>query len=473
MNSQTPLIEKIAAYTVQLRYEDIPDEAIELAKTIIFDSIGTGLGGFQRSLGQKAMCYAAKVMAGSQATLLGTELRASVEGAAFANGVMIKILGMDDSHRSAGHIASQVIPAALAVSEAHGTSGREMIAAIVAAYDAAVRIGKQVRSAQRARGLDMKGTVGAMAAALAACRCAGLDVERTIQAVAIAADLSSGTEQYVYEGGLCDTKDLIAGFGARNGVFAMQLAAANFYGPRGALDGDYGFFRAFGDGGYDTQLFDDLGLDFAILGTAFKPHGGCRHTHQAIDAAQAILQQGPLDVAAIEAIRLETYGYATRPIFRVDPNPPSREVAGLSIRVSTAVALTQGSAWPHDFAAWDDPQVRRLRQLMDVKIDPEIESRYPQLNGCRLHIALDNGEARQAFLPNMKGEPEFRMTDLELREKFRVLTAAILTKGQVEQIYALCSELESVAHISDLMQLCSTEIIAAAAHYTVIGGATG
>ena len=473
MNSRTALIEKIAAYTAQLRYEDIPDEAVKLAKTIIFDSIGAGLGGFQRPLGQKAMRYAAEMMPGAQATLLGGGGTASLQGAAFANGVMIKILGMDDSHRSAGHIASQVIPATLAVSEAHHTSGREMIAAIVAAYDIAVRIGKQVRSAQRARGLDMKGTVGAMAAALAACRCAGLDVERTIQALAIAADLSSGTEQYVYEGGLCDTKDLIAGFGARNGIFAMQLAAANFYGPRGALDGDYGFFRAFGDGSYDAELFDDLGLDFAILGTAFKPHGGCRHTHQAIDAAQAILQQGPLDVAAIEAIRLETYGYATRPIFRVDPNPPSREVAGLSIRVSTAVALTQGSAWPHDFAAWDDPQVRRLRQIIDVDIDSEIESRYPQLNGCRLHIALNNGEARQAFLPNMKGEPEFRMTDLELREKFRVLTAAILTKDQVEQIYALCSELESAAHIGELMRLCDAEMFAAAAHYTVIGGATG
>ena len=454
MNSQTALIEKIAAYTVQLRYEDIPDEAIELAKALVFDSIGVGLGGYQYPLGQKAVRYAAEVMGGSQATLLGAGHRSSLEGAAFANGVMVKILGMDDSHRSAGHIASQVVPAVLAASEAHSTAGMEMIAAVVAAYDAAVRIGKQARTAQRARGLDLKGTVGAIAAALAASRCASLDVEKTIQAAAIAADLSSGTEQYVYEGGPCDTKDLIAGFGARNGVFAMQLADAGFYGPRGALDGEYGFFRAFGDG-YDAELFDDLGDHFAILGTAFKPHGGCRHTHQAIDAVQAILQQGPLDVSAIEAIQLETYGYATRPIFRVDPNPPAREVAGLSIRVSTAVALTQGSAWPKDFAAWDDPEARRLRQLIAVSIAPEIESRYPQWNGCRLHIALDTGEARQVFLPNMKGEPEFRMTDLELREKFRVLTQAILTDDQVEQIYTLCRGLESAEHIGELMQCCT------------------
>ncbi len=448
------LLEKMADYTLKLRLEDIPEDALDLAKLIVFDSIGTGLGGYQRPLGRKAARYASIMMPGDEATLLGTGERVSLEGAAFANGVMIKILGMDDSHRSAGHIASQVIPAVLAVGEATGSTGADMLIAIVAAYDFAVRVGRQVRATQRTRGLDLKGTVGAMAAALAAARCAGCDRETLINAVALAADLASGTEQYVYEGGPCDTKDLIAGFAARNAIFALRLAESDFYGPRGALDGEYGFFRAFGDG-YDAATFDDLGEDFAILGTAFKPHGGCRHTHQAIDAAQAILRQAPLDVSAIESIRLKTYGYATRPIFRVDPNPPARDVAGLSIRVSTAVALKQGSAWPHDFAAWDDPDVRRLRNLMDVQVDEEIESRYPQLNGCRLQITLASGEQRQAYLPNMKGEPEFRMSESEIRQKFTVLTRDLFDQARADRIYGICSELDSVEDISLLTMLCA------------------
>ena len=454
MNETRNLLEQIADYTLNLRYEDISPEAVELAKLIVFDSIGTGLGGYQRPLGQKAARYASIMMPGDQATLLGTGERVSLEGAAFANGVMIKILGMDDSHRSAGHIASQVIPAVLAVGEASGSTGKDMLIAIVAAYDFAVRVGRQVRATQRTRGLDLKGTVGAMAAALAAARCAGCDRETLINAVALAADLASGTEQYVYEGGPCDTKDLIAGFAARNAIFALRLAESEFYGPRGALDGEYGFFRAFGDG-YDPATFDDLGADFAILGTAFKPHGGCRHTHQAIDAAQAILREGPLDVAAIEHICLKTYSYATRPIFRVDPNPPAREVAGLSIRVSTAIALTQGSAWPHEFTAWDDPDVQRLRNLMDIQVDDEIESRYPQLNGCRLQITLASGEQRQAYLPNMKGEPEFRMSEGEIREKFAVLTRDLFNGTRADRIFAICSELESAGDISQLTQLCA------------------
>ncbi len=462
MSDSSNLLEEIVDYAISLRYEDIPAEAVELAKAIVFDSIGTGLGGYQRALGQKAVRYAQSMMGGDEATLLGSGRSVSLEGAAFANGVMIKILGMDDSHRSAGHIASQVVPAVLAVGEAFHNTGEELILAIVAAYDFAVRVGRLVRPMQRERGLDLKGTLGVIAAALAVARCARLDRDAMLNCVALAADLASGTEQYVYEGGPCDTKDLIAGFAARNAVFALRLAQSGFFGPRGALDGQYGFFRAFGGRGsvhapqgFDPALFSDLGSNFAILGTGFKPHGGCRHTHQAIDAVQAILQAGPLDIAAIKSIELGTYGYATRPSFRVDANPPSREVAGLSIRVSTAVALWRGSAWPQDFSNWDAPEVRRLRNLIDVRVDEEIEADYPRLNGCRLRIVLDNGEVRQTFLPNMKGEPEFRMSQAELREKFAVLTLDLFPQQHAERIYALCRRLESIARISDLTRLCA------------------
>ena len=448
------LLEQITDYTLNLQLEDIPDEALDLAKTIVFDSIGTGLGGYQGELGAKAVRYATTMMPGDEATLLGSGERASLEGAAFANGVMVKILGMDDSHRSAGHIASQVVPVALAVGEAYGASGEDLLVAIVAAYDFAVRVGRQVRPMQRARGLDLKGTLGAISAALAAARCARFSREDMINTVALAADLASGTEQYVYEGGPCDTKDLIAGFASRNAVFALRLAEAGFDGASGALDGEYGFFRAFGDG-FDPATFTDLGEEFAILGTGFKPHGGCRHTHQAIDAAQAIQADGPLSTSEIKSIRLATYDYATRPSFRVDPNPPSRDVAGLSIRVSTAVALAKGTAWRHDFAAWDDPEVRRLRNLIDVQVDGEIEARYPELNGCHLEILLADGTRRQSYVPNMKGEPEFRMTEGEMREKFHMLTRDLFPPERADAIYATCHRLESLRHINDLSYLCA------------------
>lgn len=454
MNNK-PLVERLADYAVNLAFDDIPPDAIQMAKWILFDTLGTGLGGYQTELGRKAARYGAELMPGEQATLLGDGRQTTIEGAAFSNGVMVKILGMDDSHRTGSHIASQVIPAVLAISEAYEISGKEIITAIVSAYDLAVRIGTLVRKSQRQRGLDIKGTVGAIAAALAASRCAGLDATGISNAIALAADMSSGTEQYVYEGGLCDTKDLIAGFGARSGVFATRLAASGFYGAKGALDGEYGFFRAFGDGS-DLSAFADLGVNFAITTTGFKPHGGCRHTHQAVDAVQHLLAQRPLHTKDIEHISVATYHSAITPSFRVDPNPPSRAVAGLSIRVAISIALTQGHAWPEDYARWDDPEVRRLRQVIDVQLDEEIEARHPELTGCRLQLSMKDGSERSVYLPYMKGEPEFRMTTADLKEKFYILTRNLFSREQGNTIYDNCERLEELEGIGQIMRLSQT-----------------
>src|SRR5688500_17714335 len=119
MRGQISLVRRIATYTAHLNYGDISPEAAKIAKWLVFDSLGTGLGGYQLGLGQKGAHFGANHMTGDEATILGNGRRSSLEGAAFANAIMIKILGMDDSHRSASHIASQVIPAVLATAEVY------------------------------------------------------------------------------------------------------------------------------------------------------------------------------------------------------------------------------------------------------------------------------------------------------------------------------------------------------------------
>ena len=175
MTDTLPLVQRIAAYARGLHFDAIDAAAVQAARRLVFDTLGTGLGGYQRPLGQKAARFGAEGMPGQAATILGSGRSASLEGAAFANATMVKILGMDDSHRSASHIAAEVIPAALSVGEHREVSGEEFIAAVVAAYDLAVRVGQTVRNEQRKRGLDVKGTVGTIAASLATGLCAGLD----------------------------------------------------------------------------------------------------------------------------------------------------------------------------------------------------------------------------------------------------------------------------------------------------------
>jgi 2-methylcitrate dehydratase PrpD len=176
-----------------------------------------------------------------------------------------------------------------------------------------------------------------------------------------------------------------------------------------------------------------------------------------VDAVQQLLADAPIDPHAITGIKLETYSYATKPIFRVDPNPPSRDVAGLSIRVATAVALTHGDVMPDDLADWDAPLVQKLRQMVEIEIEPEIEAQYPNMNGCRLHVTLASGDTRIAYLPNMKGEPEFPMTEADLKTKFTALTHRLFNAERGEALYNLCARLETLSDINSLLELARAE----------------
>ena len=117
------------------------------------------------------------------------------------------------------------------------------------------------------------------------------------------------------------------------------------------------------------------------------------------------------------------------------------------------MALATGRAYPQDFEVWDDPEVRRVRRLIDVQLDSEIEASYPSLNGCRLSITMKNGDQRDVYLPNMKGEPEFRMTTMDMREKFAELTRDIMPQEIANEIYERCGSLEDEPDILGIMDL--------------------
>ncbi|MCY4526502.1 MAG: MmgE/PrpD family protein, partial [Anaerolineaceae bacterium] len=242
MGSKKNAVDIIAAHAANLRYEDLSETTVTRARQVILDTLGTSLGGYQTELGRMAADYAAQRMPGEEATIVADGRSSNVEGAAWANGVLCHLLEMDDTSRLSGHVASQLVPAALALGEHLQLNGRQLITALAVGYDVFDAIQPAVRGWQRERGLDHKSHVGSMASAVTAAVAMGLDEGQIGNALALAMDMASGTEQYVYDGADCDTT--LAGIGARNGIFAARLAEFGFQGPPGALDGPYGYFHA-------------------------------------------------------------------------------------------------------------------------------------------------------------------------------------------------------------------------------------
>ena len=442
-------VEYIADHVSKLEYDMLPPLAVTRAGQVIVDTICCALGAIDTDLGKLAGEFAAATEAGSECVLWGTDTKLSVAGAAWANAVASKCLGMDDSHRTCGHVAAELVPLAIALCEQRGMSGKELITIIAAGYDVFGAIQPGVKVAQRERGLDHKSQAGTLASAVVAALAMRLDTGKIANALALSMDMASGTEQYVFDAGLCDTKDLLAGYAVRNGMYAAQLAEAGFRGPPGALDGEYGYFHAFG-GGYDPEFLSSIGKEFTLAETGFKPHAGCRHVHACVDATKNLLEQGRPDLSEIEKIKVGSYHGAITPSFRVKYDCDTVNQADFSLPVTVSVVLNRGSWFKEDIAAFDQAAVQELVPKVEVVLDEQINADYPEKNGCRVEVTTKSGDIFEGHVSYALGEPENMLTDAEFEAKFRYLANGAIPE---DNITALCNLVDSVADINDVSEL--------------------
>lgn len=452
LNSSQNAVSKIAEYAANLTFSDLTNEVIVRARQVILDTIGTALGGYQTPLGKLAANFAVQMRPGDEATVIADGRRGTVEGAAWACGVMSKHLGMDDSHRTCGHVAAELVPVVLALGEQLHLSGARVITALTVGYDVMNAIQPAVSHWQRERGYDHKGQAGTLAAAVTAAVAMGLPEAKIAHALALAMDMACGTEQYVYDAGKCDTKDLLAGYAAANGIYAAKLADFGFQGPPGALDGPYGYFNAFGPG-YDPAFLKDIGQKFALAETAFKPHAGCRQVHSCVDATLDLLSKGRPNLDEIVSIEIGTYRKAITPSFRVNYNPETVGQAGFSLPVTVSVVLTRGGWYREDIETYDVPEARRLRQLVKVYLDEAIEAEYPKKNGCVVKITTRDGREYTGRVDYAKGEPENMLTDTEFEQKFRRLVGDLLPEAKLAALIDKISVLERLDDVGVLIQL--------------------
>jgi 2-methylcitrate dehydratase PrpD len=162
---------RLASYVAALEYEDLPEAVVSQAKVAIRDSLGCLLGGSTLVAGQQMSAKFLSMAAEGQATVAGSRRRAPSPMAGYVNAQLTNLLDFDDTlvELGSGHPGATIIPAALAVGEEGGASGKDLIVAVVAGYDVHSRVGAAGKPTF-ARSLQVRGhatwqTFGAVAAA--------------------------------------------------------------------------------------------------------------------------------------------------------------------------------------------------------------------------------------------------------------------------------------------------------------------
>jgi 2-methylcitrate dehydratase PrpD len=232
-----------AEWFTALRYDELPEDVVEATKLRLLDVIGLVLAACPTALGRSAREAALAMGGGTGARLLGFGDRATPMCAALANGTLSQPLGHEDPHdETIIHASSPNVAVALALGEAVGCSGREVLTVIAGAIELTVRIGLAAPGQFRKVGFHPSGVLGTFGAAYAASRILGLEIEGMRNAVGIAGSQASGL--LACEEDRTQSKFLHAGWSALSGIAAALLAQAGCTGPARVFESRYGFFAS-------------------------------------------------------------------------------------------------------------------------------------------------------------------------------------------------------------------------------------
>jgi 2-methylcitrate dehydratase PrpD len=432
------LAERIAS----ARYEAIPDDAREVAKQAVMDFIGVTLAGMEEPLARILRAEAEDQGGRPQAQIIGTAERASTYQAALINGSAGHAHDYDDVHTAmSGHPTVPVAPAALALAEHLGRSGRDLIAAFATGVDTECILGRAAGSGHYADGWHNTGTLGTFGAAAAAAHLLGLDADLTGQALGIAGTRAAGLKSQF--GTMC--KPLHAGHAAATGLQSANLAARGFSSCTDILEASQGFLDTQARTADPERFTQALGREAFAQDICFKYHAACYLTHSAIEATRELCQSNRFDPNDIEDIEVNVdVGHLK--VCNIQ-EPTTGLEAKFSLRLTTAMAVNDydsSSIDAFDDALTRDPAIVRFRDR--VRVVPHTEPRPETVVTIRTTDGSEHQAAVNVAIPMRDLPAQWE----KLERKFLSLATPVLGADRARDIAGLCRDLENVADIAEL-----------------------
>lgn len=277
---------------------DIPPATLEMAKLCVLDWFGLALAGSREPLSLMLRDAALAEGAFPAATVVGHGQDYSPRQAALINGASGHALDYDDVNLAMRiHPTTVILPGVLALAQTRHLSGRAVLEAFVAGYEAAGIIGALISAGHYGRGFHATGTIGAFGAAAACAHVLGLDEATAARAYGLAGSQAAGLKAQF--GTMA--KSLHAGRAAEAGLTSAIWAQAGMTARPDILERPLGFMATQTDG----ASIDDLRWDgHALDRNLFKYHAACFGTHGTLEAISALRRQG-LRPQQVQAIRLK------------------------------------------------------------------------------------------------------------------------------------------------------------------------
>jgi 2-methylcitrate dehydratase len=455
---------RLAEYAHSFSYRHLPAAVVHEVKRHMLDSLGCAFGAWNAAPCWIARRIAQSVKVTDGATLWGTTHKTLPDLAAFANGAMVRYLDFNDTYLSKepAH-PSDNLAAILAIGEMAQASGKQIIEAIALAYEIQSRLCDA--AALRPRGWDHV-TYGPFSSALATAKLLRLSKTQTAQAVNLAG-VSNIALRQTRVGDLSMWKACAFSNATRNGVFAAQLAREGMTGPSPIFEGEKGFMKLV-SGQFDLPAFGGEGqsgqeeVHFKILETYIKHYPVEYHAQTAVEAAlivrdELVQSEGRQALAGITDIEIGSYDVAIEIIGRDREkwHPETRETADHSFPYCVAVALLDGAITLRSFdkKRLADQALHAMMQKIRVVEQPDFVGWYPQAMPTRVAVRTAAGKEHVKQVDYPLGHPRNPMSDREVEEKFRDLSAGPFKRARAGKVIDLIWKFDTLSDVGALMAL--------------------
>lgn len=453
-----PVTAQLADFASTLKWDAVPSALREFMPVLLIDFFRVAALGFDKPWTRAASELHRGGTGSATASVAFSGERLDAPRAAFMNAVAAGGLEWDDSHAAAiVHPGVVVWPAALALAETVGASGRDLLTAAVAGYEVAIRVGMSVQPEHSLRGFQGTSTCGVFGAAAASARLLGLDPGRARDALGIAASFSCGLSQFFVSGS--DVKRVHAGRAAASGMEAALLAKAGISGPHDAIEGVQGFGRAFSDRFDARTTVRDLGTWFPTMSVALKPHAGSVRMQAAIEAAVALAREG-VTPGNVQAVEIGVHPAMMGKLSSNNPRDLTQAQLSVPFAVAMAIALAPGRGSQLALSSGDfgqclgDERVRALSARITCAVDAEVE-RLTSADGvpARVTCLLRDGTRREKFVQDVKGSPQNPLTQQEVCERFLASAASRFARSDIESWLGAALGIETRRDVSALFAL--------------------
>jgi 2-methylcitrate dehydratase PrpD len=434
-------------------WDTLPDLVQDKARMCLVDNLGAALAGTLTRISQIGADYAIEVWPGDEASLLHGGKRASILGAAFANGCAANAIDADDSARYAyGHAGVQIFATALAVAEAHNLSGSHLLSALVVGYEIAHRVGRFWHASRSV--YQACGSWGSVACAAVAAHLMRLTPEQASQALGIAEYYAPNLPMMRDVDHPAMVKHGIE-WAALTGIVSAELAGRGFTGIPGILSFDE--YQEWGK---------DIGVQFLMVdGVAWKParYACCGWAHAGVEGARRLVVDNNLLLDDIAQIRVEgshgTYRLGTR-------LPQTTEEAQFNQAWPLAAMLVDGEIGPGQMLEkrLTDPRIQAIARKVKVIETEEMERLCKLFEqgdpsgrfASRVTIIMSDGRRfNSGLIDGGLRFPPVGWDQARMSEKFSWLAGFSLSSRDMEEILQMLwhfDQVESVCMLTNRLR---------------------